>query len=120
LLRFVFVFAVVGNLGDGRNGIGGDLDQVETGLLGHVDCLAGADDADHIAVLVDQSDLRRFDFAVDARTLAGGRALLGRSGYGFILLRKSSGMERGCETRPPQKGGRGASERLVAAATQSR
>src|SRR4029453_9316363 len=85
-LRFVFVFAVVGNLGDWRNGIGGDLDQVETGLLGHVDRFAGADDADHVAVLVDQSDLRRLDFAVDARTLAGGRALLGRSGYGFILL----------------------------------
>jgi hypothetical protein len=31
--------------------------------------------------------LRRFDFAVDARTLAGGRALLSRSGYGFLLLR---------------------------------
>jgi hypothetical protein len=87
LLRFVFVFAVVGDLGDRRNRIGRDLDQIETGLFGHLDGLAGTEDADHVAVLVDQSDLRRFDFAVDARTLAGGRALLSRSGYGFILLR---------------------------------
>jgi len=103
LLRLVLVLAVVGDLGDWRDGIWRDLDEIETGLLGHFNRLACAQHTDHVAVFVDQADLRRLDLVVDARTVLGRRALLCGSSYGLLLLCLSP-CEGGYETAAAAKG----------------
>ncbi len=67
LLLLVLVLRVVEEARDGWAGIRSHLDQVEIALLGHLERLLGLDDADLLAVLVDEPDLANTDALVDAR-----------------------------------------------------
>ena len=79
LRLFVLELAEVHDLADRRAHIGGDLDEVEAGLLGHALGLVGLDDTDHRAVLVDQADRADADAVIDARARGGEVALEGRT-----------------------------------------
>ena len=81
LLDLVFVFAEVEDLADRGLGLGGDLDQIEAGLLGALQRLTDRDYAGQLAVGADQADLRQTDFVIDARTFAAGRKVDGWTGY---------------------------------------
>lgn len=59
-------FAVVLNLADGRNGVGGDLYEVERTLAGHLEGFEGSHDAELFAVLVDDADFACADTFVGA------------------------------------------------------
>ena len=87
LLRLVFVLAVVEDLADGRARIGGDLHEIEAGVLRHGQGVGGIDDPLIGAVFVDELDLADADLLVDARPLLGSR-LRGsdRTTNGFCLL----------------------------------
>ena len=67
LLLLVLVLRVVEEARYGRPGLGSDLDQVEIALLRHLERLLGVDDADLLAVLVDQANLANADALVDPR-----------------------------------------------------
>jgi hypothetical protein len=87
LLGLVLVPAIVEQLGDGRDGIGRDLDEVQTGLLGE---LKGAVDRDGAVVdtlRVDQLDFGDTNLFVDARAILGdGRRGSVGSANGVSLL----------------------------------
>src|SRR5690349_21934930 len=70
LLLLVLVLRVVEQAGDRRFGAGGDLDQVQVGLLGAFQRLAGVDDPQLLAVGADQAHLRDTDPLVDPRRVA--------------------------------------------------
>jgi hypothetical protein len=62
----VAVFAVVHEPADGRHGIRRHLDQVESTLARHLERIECRDDADLLAVLIDEPDLANPDTLVDA------------------------------------------------------
>src|SRR5690242_3586522 len=66
LLDFVTVFTVIEDFAYRGIGGGGDLYQVQAGLFSHPDAFQGSNNADHITILVDQSDGSGRDLAVDA------------------------------------------------------
>ena len=63
----VLELPVVHELADGRLALRRDLDQVEVGLLGELQCLVGRDDADGLAVGSDEADLGNPDPVVDTQ-----------------------------------------------------
>ena len=65
LLLLVLVLRVVEEASYGRARVRGDLDQVEVAVLRHLERLLGVDDADLLAVLVDQANLAHADALVD-------------------------------------------------------
>jgi hypothetical protein len=68
-LLFLFlesVLAVIEDLADRRHGVGRDLDQIETGLLGLGQSLCDRDGSEVGTVLVDQVNLANADIFVDA------------------------------------------------------
>src|SRR6185369_3001211 len=69
----VFVFAEVEDLGDRRNRVGRDLDQVKPGLLGHGKGFLDIGGTVIVAGLVDQLHLTDADILVDARAILGRR-----------------------------------------------
>jgi hypothetical protein len=73
LLLLVLVLRVVEDPSHGRLRVRGDLDQVEIPLLGSLEGLGGRDDADLLAVLVDQAHLGHADPLVDTSRVALGR-----------------------------------------------
>jgi len=56
LIFFVEVFAVVLDFADWRDGVGGDLYEVEGTLPGHLEGLEGSHDSELFAILVDDAD----------------------------------------------------------------
>jgi hypothetical protein len=64
---FVLELAEVHELGDGRLGHRGHLDEVEVRLSGQTERVLDAHDADLLAVRADQTHLRDPDALVDAR-----------------------------------------------------
>ena len=75
LLRLlVLVLRVVEHAADGRLGLGRHLDEVEVALLGVAQRVVDLQDADLLAVLPDQADLRYPDALVDPGRIALGRA----------------------------------------------
>ena len=73
LLRLELVLAVIQDLGDGRNGVGGDLDEIKPGRLGKTNGGFGGDDAFVVTGIIDQLNLAGADLLVDARAvLLGG------------------------------------------------
>jgi hypothetical protein len=67
--------AVVHEPADGGHRIGSHLDQVETPLARHLKRIKGGDDADLLAVLVDQPDLADPDALIDAGLDGSGNSL---------------------------------------------
>ena len=63
----VFELAVIHDAANGRGGVGVDFDQVESGVVGEPERLAGGDDADLRTVGTQASDFRRANARVDAR-----------------------------------------------------
>ena len=73
LLSFSYrILAVVLDLADGRNGVGGDLYQVQRTLAGHLEGLKGRHDAKLFAVFVDHADLAGADTFIGADKRLGG------------------------------------------------
>src|SRR5690606_17694437 len=62
----VLELAVVHDLADRRAGVGGDLDEVEPGLVGQAHRLGRLDDADLLVVGADDADRADPDHVVDA------------------------------------------------------
>ena len=62
-------------------GIGRYLDQVETGIRGHVERFVAPDHPYHVAALIDEAHARHADFLVDAGPLAGRGDVHRGSGY---------------------------------------
>jgi hypothetical protein len=74
LLRLELVLAVIQNLGDRRNRIGGDLDQIKPGRLGKPDGGLSQDNTLVVTGGIDQLNLAGADLLVDARAvLLGGQ-----------------------------------------------
>jgi hypothetical protein len=86
LLGLVFVAAVVEDLGDRRDRIGGDLDEVEARLARQFERTRDRRGAMIGAAGVDQLNLGNPDFLVDARSVLGGRRRLEGSANGGDLL----------------------------------
>src|SRR5207247_6938065 len=61
LLRLVFIFAVIENLADRRGRIGGDLDEIEAGFPGLVQCDLELHGTKIVAGLIDQLDFANPD-----------------------------------------------------------
>src|SRR5262249_40271565 len=74
LLLLVLVLAVVHDLGDGRVGLGGDLDEIEVLAVGVLTRVVSGLDSELAAVVVDQPDAGDTDRIVDARRVAWRRA----------------------------------------------
>ena len=92
LLRaLVLELAVVHELADRRAGGGGDLDEVELGLLRQPQGVLDAHDADLLAVRADQADLGNADAVVDARLCADGVSSFRRRWCDGAETRRSSG-----------------------------
>ena len=70
LLLLVLVLRVVEQAGDRRLRAGGDLDQVEVGVLGAFQRVGDLDDAELLAVGADQAHLGNADPLVDPRRVA--------------------------------------------------
>src|SRR5215471_18317342 len=70
LFLLVLVLAVVHDLGDGRVGLGGDLDEIEVLAVGVLARLVRGLDSKLGTVVVDQPDARDADRIVDARRVA--------------------------------------------------
>src|SRR6266568_2258523 len=81
LLLLVFVFAVIEDLADRRLGARRDLDEVETGLIGHGERFVPGDYPDHTPLLIDEAYAGDSDFFIDARTFAGRREIHWWPGY---------------------------------------
>ena len=92
--------AVVHDLADRRPFVGGDLDQVEAGLAGHLQGLGGRDDAELLAVGADQADGADADLFVDAGAAAVARA----RGVAVERWDASSPWSWGTRTRPAHAG----------------
>ena len=87
LLRLIFVFAVIQQLADRRDRIGGDLDQIKPGLLGPGQGDLNIGRPMIVAGLVDQLNFARSDLVIDARALLlDGLRGSHRSANGFALL----------------------------------
>jgi len=67
--RLVLVLAVIENFADRRGGVGGNLDEIEAGLLGLVQCGLNVDGPKVVAGLIDQLDFWNTDLLVDARAV---------------------------------------------------
>src|SRR5215475_5493845 len=72
LLRLVFIFAVIENFADGRGRVGGNLDEIKSGLLGLVQSDLDFNGPKVVAGLVDQLDFANTDLLVDARAVLRG------------------------------------------------
>ena len=72
LVLLVQEFAVVLNLADRRNGVGGDLYQVERALASHLEGVKGSHDAKLFAIFVDDANLAGADAFVGADKRLGG------------------------------------------------
>src|SRR5262249_26609561 len=72
LLRLVFIFAVIENFADGRGRVGGNLDEIKSGLLGLVQSDLDLNRPKIVAGLVDQLDFANTDLLVDARAVLRG------------------------------------------------
>ena len=72
LVLFVKVLAVVLNLADGGNGVGGDLYQVEGAFPSHLESVKGGHDAKLFAIFVDDANLAGADAFVCADKRLGG------------------------------------------------
>src|SRR5581483_88149 len=97
-LLFVFVFAVIHQLADGRLVLGRDFDHVEAFFLAQGQSLFQADFAIFVPVDADQEDGAGGDFVVDARSAFGrGRGvLLKTSGdYDSLLLQAEGSFRSG-------------------------
>src|SRR5205807_9249644 len=79
---FVAVFAVIHDLADRRAVGGGDLDQVQVGLAGHLLGLGGRHDAQLLAAGPDQADGADADLLVHARPQVAGRLSSETVGWG--------------------------------------
>ena len=66
LFFFVEVAAVVLDTADGRDGVGRDFDQIEAALAGYFEGLKGRQDAELLAVFVDDADFACANPVVDA------------------------------------------------------
>jgi hypothetical protein len=66
LVFFVEIFAVVLDLADRRDGVGGDLYQVEGALASHLEGFEGGHDAELLAVFVDDADFTGADALIGA------------------------------------------------------
>ena len=67
LLRLELVLAVIQDFGDGRDRIGGDLNEIKPGSLGKPNGGFGQDDTLVVAGGIDQLNLSGADLLVDAR-----------------------------------------------------
>jgi hypothetical protein len=87
-LGLVLVPAIVEKLGDGRDGIGGDLDEIQSGLLSELKGAVDRDGAVIDTLRVDQLDLGDPNFLVDARAILGDgrRGSVGSANGGSLLL----------------------------------
>jgi len=72
LVLFVKELPVVLNLADRRNGVGGDLYQIERALAGHLESVKGCHDAELFAIFVDDANLAGADAFVGADKRLGG------------------------------------------------
>src|SRR5262249_10210566 len=87
LLRLEFVFAVIQDFDDGRDRVGGNLDQIEPGGLRHLQGGLDGGGAYVGATGIDQLNLSDADLLVDARTvLLNGRGGSHRTTNGYSLL----------------------------------
>ena len=64
--RLILVLAEVHQLGDGRLGGGGDLNQIQIGFTGQSHGVLDADDADLLARRPDKADLGDANLLIDA------------------------------------------------------
>ena len=85
-LRFVFHLAVVEDLADRRIDVSRDLDKIQACVGCFADRIPYRDDAELIAILVDEANLCRLDILVDARSLAGRRRGKRSLGYRIVLV----------------------------------
>ena len=66
LIFFVQIFAVILNLADRRDGVGGDFYQVKRALPSHFEGFEGSHDAELLAILVDDADFTGADALIGA------------------------------------------------------
>jgi hypothetical protein len=87
LLRLVLEAAVIEDLGDGRIGIRGDLDEIKTGFDGNLQRAVDRDVAVVGSLVVDQLNFTDTDFLVDPRPVLGGCRLgsVGSANGGILL-----------------------------------
>src|SRR5262249_28824148 len=102
--------AVVEDLAHRRGLVGGDLDEVEVGLAGHVERLRRRHDAQLFAVGADQAHRTDADLLVDARTAVLFPLLRLTIGRTNTSISSFCGTRVGCPSRPrsipvPQSGG---------------
>jgi len=72
LVLLIEELSVVLNLADRRNGVGGDLYQVERSLASHLEGIKGSHDAELFAIFVDDANLAGADAFVGADKRLGG------------------------------------------------
>jgi hypothetical protein len=72
LVLLVEELAVVLNFADGRNGIGGDLYEVESPFAGHFEGFEGSHDAELFAIFVDDANFAGADTFIGADERLGG------------------------------------------------
>ncbi len=70
--QLVLVLTIVEEADDGRGGHGSDLDEVETAILRHGECLGCGHDTQLVPVLIDDPNIRYPDHLVDAQVSAYG------------------------------------------------
>src|SRR5271166_1849188 len=96
-LLFVFELAEVQDLAHRRVGVRADLDQIKADGEGALHRFARAHDTLHLALLVDQTDLRYPDFLIYAWAVAGWRSGQWSSCYRCLLWlfrRSAAALER--------------------------
>jgi len=77
-LLLIAPFAVIHDSADGRAGLGGDFDQVESGFARHAQRLRRGYDADLLLLVVDEPNRRNADLLIVAKIGRNGVNLLGQ------------------------------------------
>lgn len=77
-LLLIAPFAVIHDSADGRAGLGGNFDQVESGFARHAQGLRGGYDADLFLLVVDEPNRRNADLLIVAKIGRNGLDLLGQ------------------------------------------
>ena len=87
LLLFVLELAQVHDLADRRGRVGRDFDQIQPGVLRHLQPDRGRNHADILSIGADQADFGHADAFVHAgSSITGGRCVMRSAGYGCAPL----------------------------------
>jgi len=86
LLALIFELAEIGDLGNGRLGIGCYLDEIETGLFGYADSVIDGRRPQIVSFDVDELDSRDLDIPVRTRAFLDGGCRFEWSANGRVLL----------------------------------